>query len=49
MSDSERQYKLMDVTDFSLYWDTEMVGQEEEEDLVVSEGEGVRHQCTTYG
>ena len=27
----------MDISDFSLYWDTEMVGSEDGEQLVVSE------------
>lgn len=29
----------MDISDFSLYWDTEMVGSEDGEQLVVSESD----------
>ena len=43
VSGSEREYKLVDVTDFSLYWDTEVVGGVEGDELVVRQGgkEGV--------
>ena len=36
-SGCDRDHKLMDVLDFSLYWDTQLVGQLEGDDLVVGD------------
>ena len=36
-SECDKDYKLMDVVDFSVYWDTETIGEMEGDNLVVSE------------
>ena len=38
MSGCEREFKMMDVAGFSVYWDTDMVGEEEGDKLAVSDG-----------
>lgn len=35
-SECDKDYKLMDVVDFSVYWDSETIGEMEGDNLVVS-------------
>ena len=38
MSGREREYKLMDMSGFCVYWDRDVVGEEEGDKLVVRVG-----------
>ena len=38
MSGQEREYKLMDVAGVCVYWDRDLVGEEEGDSLAVREG-----------
>ena len=38
MSGQGSEFKLMDIQNFSVYWDRDIVGEEEGETLLVREG-----------